>query len=170
MDIKELIRKAREEKEDITGEFRQKSIQVPAWKDLVREYEPAFHPVMDEVAYPDILITEERLSDTQVDQFGNPDKVTVVTGTEKVSRVTYALQKLAAKRTTELCFGIPIQRVYKPQNDRQKEQLAIFDNNSSPCTCNHSTTPHLVRSNTINEASKATKTTITKNCVIRKHF
>ena len=121
MDIKELIRKAREEKEDITGEFRQKSIQVPAWKDLVREYEPAFHPVMDEAAYPDIAITEERLSETEVDRFGNPEKITVVKGTEKVSRVTYALQKLAAKRTTELCFGIPIQRVYKPQNDRQKE-------------------------------------------------
>ena len=94
MDIKELIRKEREEK---------------------------FHPVMDEVAYPDILITEERLSETEVDRFGNPEKITAVTGKEKVSRVTYALQKLAAKRTTELCFGIPIQRVYRPQNDRQKE-------------------------------------------------
>ena len=125
MDINELIRKARTEKQDITGEFRQKSIVVPAWKDLVKEYEPSNHPVMNDVDYPDVTLTEERLSETEVDKFGNPVKITSFLGKEKVSRVTYALQKLAAKRTTELCFGIPIQRVYKPQNEKQ-EQIAKY--------------------------------------------
>jgi hypothetical protein len=121
MDINALIEKARKDGVDITGELRQKSIRVPAWETLKKEYEPSLHPVMDEEKYPDVVLYEERLSETEVDKFGNPVKVKVATGTEKVSRVTYALQKLAAKRTTELCFGIPVQRIYKPQNDRQKE-------------------------------------------------
>jgi len=121
MDIKELIKQARENGIDITGELREKSIHVPAWDALKKEYEPSLHPVMDTSQYPDVTIFDERPSETEVDKFGNPVIVKVATGTEKVSRVTYALQKLAAKRTTELCFGIPVKRIYKPQNDRQQE-------------------------------------------------
>jgi hypothetical protein len=40
---------------------------------------------------------------------------------EKVTRVTLDLQRLAAKRITGLCFGIPVKRIYNPQTDGEKE-------------------------------------------------
>lgn len=121
MDIKDLIQRARKNGEDITSELRQKSISVPPWSQLVKAYDPTLHPVMDRTAYPDVIHYEERTSDI-LDDFGNPTTTKVAVGPPtKVTRVTYDLQRLAVKRTTELCFGIPVKRTYKPQNDRQQE-------------------------------------------------
>lgn len=121
MDIKELIKRARETGEDITSALSQKSIEIPSWDALKKEYDPKMHPVMDKTNYPDVVRYEDLLSETEVDDFGNPKRVRVVVGTTPVTRITYDLQRLAVKRTTELCFGIPVQRIYKPQNDRQQE-------------------------------------------------
>ena len=121
MDIQEIINRAIEKGENVTGELSQKSVTVPAWHDLVKEYDPQLHPVMDKKEYPDITIYEEKISDSEKNEFGEPKVIKVAVGVEKVSRVTYALQDLAVKRTTELCFGIPVKRVYSPENDRQKE-------------------------------------------------
>lgn len=121
MNIQELIQRARESGEDITSELRQKSITVPPWSQLVKAYDPQLHPVMDKATYPDVTQYEERKSSTEVDEFGNAKVVKVAVGTTKVTRVAYDLQRLAVKRTTELCFGIPVKRNYKPQNDKQKE-------------------------------------------------
>ena len=120
MDIKEIIKKAIDG-QDVIGQLQQKSISVPPWGELVKEFDPTLHPVMDEGQYPDITVYEERKSESEFDEFGEPKIIKVATGVEKVSRVTYALQELAVKRTTELCFGIPVKRVYSPANDRQKE-------------------------------------------------
>lgn len=128
MDVQELVRSAAQSGENITGKLRQKSIVVPPWHDLKKEYDPNLHPVMDKTDYPDTVLYEERESSSEVDEFGNPKVVKVVTGTEKVSRVTYALQELAVKRTTELCFGIPVKRVYSPENDRQAQIATYIDN------------------------------------------
>ena len=85
--------------------LKAKTIEVPAWggvrgKGLVCEYDPSKHPVMDRAIYPDIV----------------HDSVLT-----PVTRVTCNLQQLAVKRMTELVSGIPIKRVYKPENDKQKE-------------------------------------------------
>ena len=121
MEISEIIKRAKAG-EDVTSLLKQKSISLPSWADLKKEYDPKLHPVMDEGRYPDITIYEERES-TETDDLGNPKRVRVAKDVERVSRVTYALQDLAVKRTTELCFGIPVRRVYKPDadNERQKE-------------------------------------------------
>lgn len=104
-------------------ELMQRSISVPDWYSQLRyEYDPTLHPVMDRNTYPDTTIWEERLSDSEVDEVGNPKVVKVAVGTEKVSRVTYDLQRLAVKRTTELCFGTPVKRVYKPEADNEKQK------------------------------------------------
>lgn len=122
MNIKELIQRARESGEDIISELCQKSISVPPWSSLIKAYDPKLHPVMDTVAYPDIVHYEERVSEYDVDEFGNPKKTKVAVGPPtKVTRIAYDLQRLAVKRTTELCFGVPVKRNYKPQNDRQRE-------------------------------------------------
>ena len=121
MDIQEIIRKATEENQNVTGQLRQKSIEVPSWYDLEKQYNPDKHPVMDKKEYPDITIYEEKKSESEFNEFGEPITIKVAVGVEKVSRVTYALQDLAVKRMTELCFGIPVKRQYSPQNDRQKQ-------------------------------------------------
>lgn len=132
MDIQDLIRRAKNG-EDVTSQLREKSVEVPAWSELKKEYDPRLHPVMDEGQYPDKPIYEERLSQTEVDINGDPVPVKVQVDTEKVSRVAYDLQRLAVKRTTELCFGIPVRRVYKPDRNDEKQKTAaqylekIFD-------------------------------------------
>lgn len=137
MDIKELIQRAKNG-EDVTSLLREKSIIVPAWSELKKEYDPMLHPVMDKSGYPDKLIYDERPEldadgNQMYDNQGNPKTVRYVKDTEKVSRVAYDLQRLAVKRITELCFGIPIRRVYKPDKNDEKQKLAaqylekIFD-------------------------------------------
>lgn len=84
--------------------LKEKSIALRPWgtlRGLQREYESAYHPVMNRALYPDIA---------------NPD------GTlEQVTRITLDFQKLATKRMTELVCGIPVKRVYNAVNDKQKE-------------------------------------------------
>ncbi len=100
--------------EKITA-LKDKTIDVPIWSGrygLVQQFDPTKHPVMNKNIYPDIVTDE---------------------GVERVTRVTCDLQRLAVKRMTELCCGIPIKRIYRPENDRQKEiagyMEAIFDRN-----------------------------------------
>lgn len=102
------------EKERITA-LRQKTITLRPWTGkggLQGEYDPTMHPVMDKQKYRDIVRDD---------------------GIERVTRISLSFQKLAAKRMTELVCGIPVKRVYKPTNDRQKEVAQalerIFDRN-----------------------------------------
>ena len=125
MDIQDIIRRATENNENVTGALRAKSITVPSWYELEKEYNPDKHPVMDKTEYPDITLYEEKKSDSEFNEFGEPKTIKVAVGVEKVSRVTYALQDLAVKRTTELCFGIPVKRQYTMANDRQKK-VALY--------------------------------------------
>ena len=101
--------------EQIISALKDKSINVPVWggtKGLLQEFDPRKHPVMNKAIYPDEVTAE---------------------GVQPVTRITCDLQRLATKRMTELCCGIPVKRVYKPENDRQKEIAqyleAIYDRN-----------------------------------------
>lgn len=101
--------------EQIISALKDKSINVPVWggtKGLLQEFDPRKHPVMNKAIYPDEVTAE---------------------GVQHVTRITCDLQRLATKRMTELCCGIPVKRVYKPENDRQKEIAqyleAIYDRN-----------------------------------------
>ena len=100
---------------EIIKALKQKSVSIPAWsgKDgLQSEYDPKQHPVMNKAKYPDI-VTDGRIL--------------------PVTRITCDLQRLAAKRMSELVCGIPVKRVYKPANEKQKEVAgyleAIFSRN-----------------------------------------
>ena len=126
MEIEEIIRRAKAG-EDVIELLKQKTITVPPWGELKKEYDATMHPVMDKGRYPDIPLYEERDSKSEIDEYGNPKRIRVVTGYEAVSRVTYALQALSVKRMTELCFGVPVKRVYKPEKDNEKqEQIAKY--------------------------------------------
>ena len=93
--------------EEAVAALKEKSVVVPAWDSLEREYDPNRHPVMDKARYPDIA----------------HDNGTY----EEVTRITYDLQRLATKRMTEMCNGIPVKRIYDPQNERQKEVAAYLE-------------------------------------------
>lgn len=83
--------------------LKEKTISVPSWRGrfgLVQQFDPTKHPVMNKAKYPDIVTDD---------------------GIEYVTRITCDMQRLAVKRMTELICGIPVRRVYKPENDRQKE-------------------------------------------------
>lgn len=114
MDINEIIRIGERPAEEIIADLKKKTISVPAWgknsKDggLVSQYNPMLHPVMDKAKYPDVIAEN-----------GIPEAVT---------RITYDLQRLATKRMTELCNGIPVKRIYNPENDRQKEVASYLEN------------------------------------------
>ena len=101
--------------EQIISALKDKSINVPVWSGqngLLQEFDPRKHPVMNKSIYPDEVTAD---------------------GVQPVTRITCDLQRLATKRMTELCCGIPVKRVYKPENDRQKEIVqyleAIYDRN-----------------------------------------
>ncbi len=96
--------------QQIVAALKEKSIIVPSWagKHGLREaYEPNRHPVMDKSLYPDISNEDGSVS--------------------KVTRITYDMQRLATKRMTELITGIPVKRIYKPENDRQKEVADVLE-------------------------------------------
>ena len=114
MTIEEILQTVNLAEQKISA-LKEKTIYVPLWGGrygLNREYDPRKHPVMNKAKYPDIVTGE---------------------GIEHVTRITCDLQRLATKRMTELICGIPVKRVYKPQNDRQKEIVsyleAIYDRN-----------------------------------------
>lgn len=114
MTIEEIMNAANSVQQKISA-LKEKTINVPIWggrHGLVREYDPRQHPVMNKAKYPD-MVTEE--------------------GIQPVTRITCDLQRLASKRMSELVCGIPVKRVYKPENDKQKEiatyMEAIFDRN-----------------------------------------
>ena len=88
MDIDEILKMPGG---DAVAALMTKSIQVPSWAILVKEYDTRFHPVMDKAIYPDV-----------VDGKGHVDYVT---------RVPIDLIKVTAKRMTELVCGIPIKRI-----------------------------------------------------------
>ena len=101
--INDLLNDASVPVADKLTALKEKAIDVPAWagkKNLEGQYDPKYHPVMDKTQYPDVVGKE---------------------GIEKVTRVALDLQRLAVKRMTELCVGIPVKRIYKPADERQKE-------------------------------------------------
>ena len=105
MDIKEIINLKDLSAEEIIASLKEKSVVIRPWKELEVEYNPKKHPVMD---------TKKYMDRTEADGTTTP-----------VTRVTYALQRLAVKRLTELCFGIPVKRVYDiPEGREDLQQVA----------------------------------------------
>lgn len=115
MTIEEILNSTELTAAEKIAALREKTIQVPVWTGrdgLVHQFDPTKHPVMNKQKYPDIVSDD---------------------GIEYVTRITVDLQRLAVKRMTEMCCGIPVKRIYKPENDIQKEIAkyleAIFDCN-----------------------------------------
>lgn len=107
MEINEIVAADRPANE-VIADLMKKSISIPAWEELEKEYNPLKHPVMDKGRYPDIPAKGKRKE-------------------EKVTRVILPWQKLATKRMAELIFGIPVKRVYNPQNDQEQKVAKLME-------------------------------------------
>lgn len=112
--IQDILGGSMTERERITA-LKQKTIDVPIWtgkQGLINEYDPTKHPVMNKQLYPDLVKDD---------------------GVERVTRITLSFQRLAAKRMSELLCGIPVKRIYKPEDEKQKQVATylekIFDRN-----------------------------------------
>lgn len=103
--IEEIISDERQPT-DIIKDLKKKSIIIPPWAALLKEYDPKKHPVMTDKTYVDKV-----------------KKSTV----EKVVRVKLGLQRLATKRMTELVFGIPVKRTYTAENEQEKKVSQIME-------------------------------------------
>ena len=104
--IQDILGGSMTERESITA-LKQKTIDVPIWtgkQGLINEYDPTQHPVMNKQLYPDLVKDD---------------------GVERVTRITLSFQRLAAKRISELLCGIPVKRIYKPEDEKQ-QQVATF--------------------------------------------
>lgn len=115
--INDILGAPTTERERIAA-LKQKTVNVPAWggrKGLEMQYYPAKHPVMDRQHYPDIVRDD---------------------GVERVTRIALAFQKLAAKRMSELVCGIPVKRIYKPENDKQKQVASVIEKIFDRCRIN----------------------------------
>lgn len=100
--INEILHSGRTAEETINA-LKNKSIKVPNWGRLSKEYDPRQHPVFTEPNYTDKV------------------KKGVV---EKMTRVTYAMQKQAVKRMKELMFTIPVKRKYTTGDDPNLQRAA----------------------------------------------
>lgn len=93
---------------DIINELKYKTVDVIPWEKLEKQYDKMKHPVYTDPSYR--------------------DKVDKKTGREiKLTRIALGLQKLAVKRMGELIFGIPVKRIYKPQNENEQKAAKVLE-------------------------------------------
>lgn len=92
---------------EVISDLKQKSISVPSWDKLRKEYNPKEHSVWTDRTYRDKVVKGEVI---------------------RMCRVTLGYEKLATKRMAELLFGIPCKRIYQDiENDRQKTARNIIE-------------------------------------------
>lgn len=106
MDVNEIINNQSLSVEQKISALKDKTIIVPTWGELQKEYNPLQHPVMTDITYVDKA---------------KGGKV------EKMSRIVLGWQKLAVKRMSALLCGIPVKRIYKPTNDQEKQASSILE-------------------------------------------
>lgn len=104
--IKDIINPERPVSEIII-DLKEKSVVVPSWAILEKEYNPKKHPVMNKRKYQDVI---------------NDDGII-----EPVTRITLDLMRLTAKRMTELLCGIPIKRIYKAKTAGEKDVAKVLE-------------------------------------------
>lgn len=102
MDINEIIAKDRTAS-SIIADLKKKSINVPSWAVLRKEYNPKEHPIN----------TEQEFQDRE-------------SGREVRTRITFAWQRLAAARMGELLFALPVKYITRAQNDNEKRAAKII--------------------------------------------
>lgn len=89
--------------DNIINDLKEKSVYVPSWDNLIKDYEPTLHSIVN-------------------DNIGRKDKVKSDGTVEKACRIYIGLEKLLTKRMTEFMFSIPVKRVYHNIDDNETRQ------------------------------------------------
>lgn len=100
IDIDKIINPSERDASSIISDLKDTSIKVPAWDELLKDYEPLKHRVC-------------------FDKINLKDKKN---GTEKSARIPIGLERLLVNRINEFTFAIPVKRVYNhTEDDTEKE-------------------------------------------------
>ena len=94
MDINEIISDERPVV-DIIADLKDKSIPVPAWSDLEKDYDPTKHEIMTN---PALRPREKRKKNGQLD---------------RPAKILYPAEKIVTRRMNQMCFTIPVERKYE---------------------------------------------------------
>lgn len=90
---------------DIISQLKERSIVVPKWEELLKDYEQKLHNIVDDIT-------------------GRPDKVKGNGKVDEAARLTFGLEKLLTKRITEFTFAIPVKRVYTNTDTDVRKAIA----------------------------------------------
>jgi len=91
--------------ETIISELKNKTIYVPAWSLVLRDYEPKLHRIV-------------------TDHNNRRDRIRKDGTKENASRIHIGLEKLLTKRISEFTFAIPVKRNYgNIGDDKSKQQI-----------------------------------------------
>lgn len=80
--------------------LKNKSVSVPSWDNLVKDYEPTMHGILSDT----ITLKDKIRADGQLD---------------KSSRIIIGMEKLHVRRLSEFTFSIPVKRVYHNVDDNK---------------------------------------------------
>lgn len=96
---------------EVINELKYKTIDIRPWSELEKEYNKKLHPVYTDKNYRD------------------KNKETKDGGLQviRLTRIALGLQKLAVKRIGELCFGIPVKRIWKPKNEQEQKAAKVLE-------------------------------------------
>lgn len=89
----------------IIGLLKQRTLDIPTWSQLITEYEPKLHEIVE-------------------DKIGRPDKFLDDGTVEKAARLPIGLEKLLTRRISEFSLAIPVKRIYTyDQNDEELKAI-----------------------------------------------
>ncbi|MFK2664602.1 phage portal protein [Bacteroides fragilis] len=92
--------------DNIINDLKEKSVRVPSWDKLIKDYEPTMHDIV---------------TDTVTRQ----NKVRSDGTVEQASRIYVGLEKLLTKRITEFMYSIPVKRIYHNiEGNPTRQQIA----------------------------------------------
>lgn len=89
---------------DIISDLKAKSVDVPSWGGLMRDYEPTLHSIVE-------------------DKINRRDRLRSDGNLEKASRIYLGLEKLLTSRMTEFMFAIPVKRIYHNTEGSKARQM-----------------------------------------------
>ena len=92
--------------DNIINDLKEKSVCVPSWDKLIKDYEPTMHDIV---------------TDTVTRQ----NKVRSDGTVEQASRIYVGLERLLTKRITEFMYSIPVKRIYHNiEGNPTRQQIA----------------------------------------------
>lgn len=89
--------------DEIIRRLSNKTLNIPTWSVLEKDYEPTKHPIM-------------------FDHSGRRDKQRSDGSMDKAARIHLGLEKLLTTRTNEFMFALPVKRIYNNIEDNETRQ------------------------------------------------